>query len=367
MGLFGKFKGEFVDIVEWMDDSQDTMLYRFERHDNEIKYGAKLVVRESQFAVFINMGKIADVFKPGMYELETENLPLLSTLQGWKHGFNSPFKAEVYFVNSKRFTNLKWGTKNPVMMRDQHFGPVRIRGFGSYTIRITHPDKFIKEISGTDQHFTTDEITEQLRNIIVSRFSDVIAESKIPVIDLSANYDELGDLLKKIIESEFAVYGLELTKMLVENISLPKSVEEVIDKRSGMGIVGDMGAYTQFQTANAIEDAANNQGGMAGGGLGMGMGFAMANQMGKANEPNQQAPAQQTAPPPLPAASSYFVAVGGKQAGPYDMNTLQSKIKSAEINKDSLIWKEGMAQWQKAGEVAEVAGLFPAAPPPIPG
>ncbi|MCK5519765.1 MAG: DUF4339 domain-containing protein, partial [Candidatus Marinimicrobia bacterium] len=178
--------------------------------------------------------------------------------------------------------------------------------------------------------------------------------------------------LKKIIESEFAVYGLELTKMLVENISLPKSVEEVIDKRSGMGIVGDMGAYTQFQTANAIEDAANNQGGMAGGGLGMGMGFAMANQMGKANEPNQQAPAQQTAPtapapPPLPAASSYFVAVGGKQAGPYDMNTLQSKIKSAEINKDSLIWKEGMAQWQKAGEVAEVAGLFPAAPPPIPG
>jgi membrane protease subunit (stomatin/prohibitin family) len=196
MGLFNKLKGEFIDVIEWTDSSSDTMVYRFERYGNEIKNGAKLTVRESQAAVFINEGQLADVFKPGMYDLTTANLPVLSTLKGWKHGFESPFKAEVYFVNTKRFTDLKWGTQNPIMLRDKEFGPVRLRAFGSYSIRVTDPAVFLKEIVGTDDDFNKDEVTGQLRNIVVSRFSDALGESGIAVLDLASNYNELGDFLQ---------------------------------------------------------------------------------------------------------------------------------------------------------------------------
>jgi membrane protease subunit (stomatin/prohibitin family) len=367
MGLWDKIKGEFVDIVEWTDESSDTMVYRFERYGNEIKYGAKLVVRESQVVVFINMGKLADVFKPGMYELETENLPILSTLLGWKHGFNSPFKAEVYFVNTRRFTDLKWGTKNPIMMRDAEFGPVRLRAFGAYTIRVCDAEKFIKEIVGTDGHFTKDEITEQLRNIVVSRFSDALAESKIPVLDLAANYNELGEFMTKQISGEFADYGLELPKLLVENISLPPAVEEAIDKRSSMGVVGDLSKYTQFQTANAIQDAAANPSGTAAGGIGMGMGFAMANQMGKAMAPQAQgAPAGGGAPPPLPTEVSYHAAIGGKQSGPFTISVLKQKAQAGEITPKTLVWTKGMAGWTAAGKVADLKSIFGQTPPPLP-
>ena len=285
MGLWDKIRGEFVDIVEWVDDTHDTMVWRFPRHDNEIKYGAQLVVRESQAAVFINEGQLADVFTPGTHTLETKNLPILSTLMGWKHGFHSPFKAEVYFASLRRFTDLKWGTKNPIMLRDSEFGPVRLRAFGNYTIRITDPSVFLKEIVGTDGDFSTDEVTDQLRNIVVSRFTDILGESKIPVLDLAANYDELGDFITQRITEEFRTYGLELTKILVENISLPPAVEEALDKRSSMGVIGNLKAYMQFQAAEALEDAASNPGGgtaAEGMGMGMGMGFAMAKQMGNA-------------------------------------------------------------------------------------
>ncbi|MEJ2649228.1 MAG: SPFH domain-containing protein, partial [Sedimentisphaerales bacterium] len=180
MGLFDKIRGEFIDIVEWTDSSNDTMVYRFQRYNNEIKMGAKLTVREGQVTVFVNKGQIADVFEPGMYTLETDNLPILSTLRGWVHGFNSPFKAEIYFVSTRRFTDLKWGTKHPITLRDAEFGPVRLRAFGTYVIKVVDPRALIREIVGTDGHFTTGEITEQLRNLIVSRFADVIGESKIP-------------------------------------------------------------------------------------------------------------------------------------------------------------------------------------------
>ncbi len=239
MGLFDKLKGEFVDIIEWTDSSRDTMVYRFERYGNEIKNGAKLTVRESQMAVLINEGKIADVFNPGMHELTTQNLPILSTLKGWAHGFNSPFKAEVYFVNTKRFTDLKWGTKNPIMLRDAEFGPIRLRAFGSYSIRVTDPTLFIKEVVGTDGEFTKDEIVDQLRNIVISRFTDALGESKITALDLASNYDELGSFMENKIGGEFGEYGLELVKLLVENISLPPAVEEAIDKRSSMGVLGN--------------------------------------------------------------------------------------------------------------------------------
>jgi len=364
MGILDKIKGELIDIVQWLDPSKDTMVRRFERYGNEIKMGAKLVVREGQVAVFINEGQLADVYKPGTYTLETRNMPVLSTLKGWKHGFHSPFKAEVYFVSTRRFTDRKWGTKNPFMLRDPEFGPVRLRAFGSYGIRVEDAARFIKEIVGTDGHFTTEDITKQLRNLIVSRFTDIIGESKIPVLDMAANYDELGEFVTERIHDDFTEYGMEITKLLVENISLPPAVEEALDKRTSMGVLGNLQQYTQYQAATAMEKAAENEG-MAGGGMSMGMGFAMANQMGQSmgQQPQQQAPA---GPPPLPRQDQYFAAINGQQAGPFGMSELKLKIQSGQVTRDTLVWKEGMAQWTKADEVPAISGMFGATPPPIP-
>jgi membrane protease subunit (stomatin/prohibitin family) len=372
MGFFDKLRGEFIDIIEWTDDSRDTMVFRFDRFENEIKMGAKLIVRESQVAVFINKGKLADIFEPGDYTLETDNMPIMSTLQGWKHGFHSPFKAEVYFVNTRRFTNLKWGTKNPITLRDPEFGPIRIRAFGTYGIKVSNSEKFIKEIVGTDGHFTTDEITDQLRNLIVSRFSDIVGEAKIPVLDMAANYDELGDFITNKIHDDFLEYGIDITKMLVENISLPPAVEEVLDKRSSMGIIGNLNQYTQYQAATAMEKAAENDG-MAGGGMGMGMGFAMANQMGSSvsnNQNNQQAQpviaAPSAAPPPLPQSKMYHIAINGESKGPLPTSQLKALIIDGLMNRESLVWTDGMSNWQKAGEVEGVKKLFSSMPPPLP-
>jgi len=365
MGFFDKLRGEFIDIIEWLDDSRDTMVYRFDRFGNEIKMGAKLIVRESQVAVFINKGKLADVFEPGDYTLETDNLPILSTLQGWKYGFHSPFKAEIYFVNTRRFVDLKWGTKNPITLRDPEFGPTRIRAFGTYAIRVNNAANFIKEIVGTDGHFTTDEITDQLRNLIVSRFADLIGEAKIPILDMAANYDELGEFITGKIHDDFLTYGIDITKMLVENISLPPAVEEVLDKRTSMGIIGNLNQYTQFQAANAMEKAATNDG-MAGGGMGMGMGFAMANQMGQSM--NQQAAPAPTAsaPPPLPQQKSFHVAINGESKGPLPVAQLQGLVNDGSMTRESLVWTDGMANWQKASEVDDLKKLFSATPPPLP-
>ena len=379
MGLWDRIRGEFIDIVEWTDDSGDTMVYRFERYGNEIKYGAQLTVRPGQTAVFVNEGQIADVFPPGRHVLETQNLPILSTLQGWKYGFNSPFKAEVYFAKTTRFTDLKWGTKNPVMLRDREFGPVRLRAFGTYVVRVADPAVFIREIVGTDGHFTTDEIVNQLRNLIVTRFTNAIGSAGIPVLDLAGNNDQLGSFVSEKIAPEFAAYGLELTKLLVENISLPSAVEQALDQRTKMGVIGDLGRYTQFQTANAIEAAAvNPAGGMAAGGMGMGMGFAMAQQMTQAmGQPQNQAPGPWGAPPgaaggaamppPLPPAVQFFVALGGQQAGPFDMPRLQQEAQSGQLTPATLVWRQGMAAWTPAAQVPELASLFQAAaPPPLP-
>lgn len=370
MGLFDKIKGEFIDVIEWTDDSRDTLVYRFERHGNEIKNGAQLTVREGQTAVFIDEGQLADVFGPGMYDLETENLPLLATLKGWKHGFESPFKAEVYFVNTRQFTDQKWGTKNPVTMRDPEFGPVRVRAFGTYAMRVSDPGLFIKEIVGTDGHFTTSDVTDQVRNILVARFSDAMASSGIPVLDMAAHYDELGEKLAGKISTDMGEYGIELRMLLVENISLPPAVEEALDKRTSMGVLGDLDAYTKFQTAEAIGDAANNPGagGMMAGGMGAGLGFAMANQFTQQGQ--QQAPAQgqpaASAPPPLPKAASYFAAINGEQAGPFDAASLQQQIDSGAVTRETLVWKDGMANWTAAADVDDVAKLFSATPPPLP-
>lgn len=365
MGLWDKIKGEFVDIIEWTDSSNDTMVYRFERYGNEIKYGAKLVVRESQVAVFINEGTLADVFLPGTHTLETQNLPILSTLKGWKHGFSSPFKAEVYFVNTRQFVDQKWGTKNPIMLRDPEFGVVRLRAFGTYAIRVDDAPTFIKEIVGTDGHFTTDEVTSQLRNLVVSRFTDILGESKIPALDLAANYDEFGEFVVQKIGHEFKELGILLTKLLIENISLPPEVEKALDKRTSMGAVGNLDAYTKFQAATAMEKAADNPGGTASEGMGLGMGFVMANQLGQSMQGGAQ-PAPGNTPPPPPPALAFHVAVNGQTTGPFDMNALQQQVQAGQFTPKSMVWRQGMAGWSAAEGVAELASLFAAPPPPPP-
>lgn len=362
MALWEKVTAELLDIIEWTDDSSDTMVWRFPRFDNEIKYAAQLIVRQSQAAVFVNMGKIADVYHPGKYKLITENMPVLTTLMGWKYGFHSPFKAEVYFVNTKNFTNLKWGTKNPVILRDPEFGPVRVRAFGSYVIKVSDPARFINEIAGTGGHFTVDEIADQLRNLVVTRFSDLVAESGIPLLDLASKYDELSKSLTGKVLPEFAEYGLEVTKILVENIALPPEVEAALDKKSSMGIIGDMDTYLKFQSGTAMEAAANNPGGEASAGVGMGIGFAMANQLGKAMNPQS---AVNATPPPLAAPKQYFIGKDGRQSGPFDSEAIVRSITDGSIGRETLLWTAGMEKWEQAGQFAEFTRLFTTPPPLI--
>lgn len=293
MGIFDAIRSQFIEVIEWLDDSGNTMLYRFPVQGQEIKNGAKLTVRESQAAVFVFQGQIADVFPPGLHTIDGGNTPILTKLGAWKYGFNSPFKAEVYFVNTKQFTDLKWGTPNPVMMRDADFGMVRLRGFGIYSIRVADPSAFIREIAGTNARFETEDIEGQLKRTLVSGFSDALAESKIAALDLASNYDELSKFTRSKLNDEFKSFGLELAKFVVENISLPQEVEAAMDKRTSMGVIGDVGRYAQFQAADAMRDAAQNPDGGAGTGAGLGAGFAignaMAGAMANAMSQNQQA------------------------------------------------------------------------------
>lgn len=362
MGIWDKIKGEFIDIIEWTDDSTDTMVYRFERQGNEIKYGAKLTVRESQVAVFVEEGKFADVFPPGMYTLETANLPILSTLKGWKHGFNSPFKSEVYFVNTKRFNDLKWGTKNPIMMRDQDFGMVRVRAFGTYAMKVKDAKLFLQEIVGTNWQFTSDQISEQLRNYVVTGFAEALAETSMPVLDLFSHYDDMGATLAKMVDTKVGNLGIEILDLMVENVSVPPEVEAAIDTRSKMGAVGNLDNYMKFQAGEAMVKGAENPGGM--GGIGAQMAAGMM--VGQSVQQSTQAPPAAATPPPMPAAKTYHVAVNGQQTGPFTMEQLNSMVSSGGLTKESLVWSAGMAEWQKASEVSELSGLFGSVPPPVP-
>ena len=280
MALKDFVRSQFIEVIEWLDDSGDTIVYRFPVQAQEIKMGARVTVREGQFAVFVSEGRIADVFNPGLHTLSTRNLPILTKLRAWKHGFNSPFKAEVYFVSSRQFTDQKWGTSNPVMLRDEELGPIRLRAFGIFSFKVHDPAVFMKEIVGTEGHFTTEEINGQLKRLTVSGFSDLLAESNIPAFDLASKYDELSSKAQAKLDSEFKSHGLTLSKFYVENISLPPEVEEMIDKRASMGVAGDLNRFTRFQTAKAIESAAENPGGgAAAAGVGIGAGAAMGQSM----------------------------------------------------------------------------------------
>lgn len=365
MGLLDKLRNEFIDIVEWTEPSDnDILCYRFPRYQNEIKNGAQLTVREGQAAVFVSEGQIADVFTPGMYTLETKNLPILSTIKGWKYGFNSPFKAEVYFVSTRQWTDKKWGTQNPVLMRDPEFGPVRVRAFGTYAFRVSDPATFLRQLVATDPSFESYEIANQLRNVIVSRIVDALAQSKIALLDLAGNYEKVSLVAKERVAPELQAMGLTVTQFFVENVSLPPEVEQMLDKRSSMAVLGNLDQYTRFQTANAIQDAANNPGGVAGAGAGLGAGVAIGGAMADALRGTHAAGGS---PPPLPAGGvQFFVGVNGSQTGPFDLAALAAKVRAGEISRQTLVWRAGMGGWTAAEGVAELQPLFAAVPPPLP-
>ena len=275
----GFIKTNLLKVIEWLDDSQDTIVYRFPMDGRQIQWGSKLTVRESQVAIFLNKGKIADIFGPGMYTLQTSNLPIFTQLMSWGYGFKSPFYADVYFVNTKQFTNQRWGTSNPITMRDKDFGTIRLRGYGSYAFKVTNPETFMKELLGTNSTFTTDDIESYLKSIIVSSISDTIAESKISALDIASNLLEFSNVATETLSSTFTNLGLELTKLIIENISFPEEVEKAIDTRSSMGVLSDkMDTFVKYQSAHAIRDAANNQG-TAGLGAQLGSGFALGEMM----------------------------------------------------------------------------------------
>lgn len=292
MGLFGFFKSQFIEVIEWTDSSTNTMVYRFPVENNEIKMGAELTVRESQVAIFVNEGEIADVFGPGRHLLYTQNMPILTKLKSWKHGFESPFKAEVYFVNTKQFVNQKWGTSNPIMMRDAEFGMIRLRGYGIYSYRVSEPTVFLKELFGTSASYETSAIEEQLKKMIVSGLTDLFAESKISALDLAMHYDELSAQGQAKMKQRFSAFGFDITSLYIENLSLPEEVEKAMDKRTTMGVLGDMNQYQQYQAAEAIREAARNEGGgLAGAGAGLGAGAALGGVMANAFASGNQQPA----------------------------------------------------------------------------
>ena len=292
MGLFNFVKGNLLKSLEWVDNSTDTIVYKYPMDGRKIQWGSKLTVRESQVAVFLNKGKIADVFGPGMYTLQTSNLPLLTQIMSWGYGFKSPFVADVYFINTKQFTNERWGTSNPITMRDKDFGTIRLRGYGNYAFRVKDAALFMKELLGTNSTFTTDDISSYLKSIIVSSISDTIAESKIAALDIASNLIEFSKVATETLAENFTNLGLELTKLVIENISFPEEVEKAIDTRSSMGVLSDkMDTFVKYQSANAIRDAAKNEG-MGGLGTQLGAGVAISEMMRESLKPSaESAPA----------------------------------------------------------------------------
>ena len=366
MGIFDFLTGEFIDVIHWVDDTRDTMVSRFQREGHEIKYGAKLTVREGQAAVFVHEGRLADVFTPGLYMLETNNMPIMTTLQHWDHGFKSPFKSEIYYVNTTRFNDLKWGTKNPIICRDPEFGPVRLRAFGTYSVRVVDPAKFLTEIVGTDGEFTMDEISFQIRNIIVQEFSRTVARSGIPVLDMAANTRELGQLVAKEIAAQLAEYGLAIPELYIENISLPPAVEEVMDKRSAMGVIGNLNEYMQFQTAEAM-----GREGAGAAAIQTGLGAGMGMQMAAAAGPWGAVPAATTpaavAPPPAPVEHVWHIAADGNTTGPLSKAAMGRMATDGALTRETFVWTAGQDGWKKADDVRELAQLFTILPPPPPG
>jgi membrane protease subunit (stomatin/prohibitin family) len=366
MGIIAKLKGELVDIIEWLDDSRSTLAWRFPRYENEIKNGAELIVREGQRAVFVYRGQLADQFGPGHYELVTENLPILSTLQGWSHGFRSPFRSEVYFINSRPVTDLRWGTPSPVTVRDPDFTMVQVRANGLCVLRIADPEIFLREVIGTDSSVSTEEIAELLRRVISQAFSDMVLETGLGVIDLQGRQTELAGRLKDYVQERVDdEFGLRIDD-IVMTITLPEEVTQAMTRGVARGVeqaryldnVGPMDRLQQGAAAEAMVAAAHNEGGGAG------------NMMAAGTQQPQyhQQAAPQAGPPPLPAAQQFHVEINGQAAGPYTPDQLRPFVAGGQLTPATLVWANGMAGWAAAQAVPALAGLFaPAGPPPLPG
>lgn len=290
MGLMDYLKTQLLDIIEWQDDSRDTLSYRFPDEDKEIKRGAQLIVRESQVAQFVYLGQFGDTFGPGKWTLTTDNIPILSTLKGWKYGFESPFKADIYFVTTRLFAGNKWGTANPVMMRDPDFGIVRVRAYGTFDFKVVDPRLFLREVAGTDHQFRLDEFADTMRSRVVSVFSDALASANVPVLDVASRYQDLGEALLPLINPAMtAKYGLEIPSFVIENVSLPPEVEQAIDKRSSMAAIGNLNDYVKFQMAESM--TRGEGGGMAANAAQLGAGLAMGQQIMQGLAAGQGAPA----------------------------------------------------------------------------
>ncbi|MBI3269072.1 MAG: SPFH domain-containing protein [Planctomycetes bacterium] len=360
MGILDFIKNQAIDVISWLDDSTDTLCYRFQTNGQEIKRGAQLTVREGQAAIFVHEGQMGDVFKPGLFTLTTQNIPILTKLSSWKYGFESPFKAEVYFVSTKPYIDMKWGTATPVALRDADFGIVRVRAHGIYTIQIVDPALFFKSYVGTDGYFTIEKIQGQLRTTLVSSFTTTLGQAKIPVLDLAAKYEEIGATLQQRMDPEFRKTGVSLVKLVIESVTMPEEVEKAIDARSSMGAVGNLGAYTQYQAAQAMREAAHNPG-MGGAFVGMGAGMGMGQIMSQS-----MAASGMGAPPPAPATAEaqYHLAGPMGQQGPMPLAAAVGTIRAnpgAAIN----VWAAGMASWQPWQQVPALAAQM--GPPPAPG
>jgi excisionase family DNA binding protein len=331
MSILNFIKGELIDIIEWTDDSRDTLSYRFPDDDKEIKNGAQLIVRESQQVQFVAAGKYADLFAPGKHTLVTENIPVLSTILGWKYGFNSPFKCDVYYINTRLFTGNKWGTSNPVMMRDKDFGVVRLRAFGTYDFKIVDPQKFLKEVAGTDQNFRLDEFADTMRSRIVSVFTDALATAAVPALDVASRYAEMGEALLPIINPSVQdKYGIEITSFLLENVSVPPEVEQAIDKRSSMGVIGNLNDYVKYQMGQAM-----GQGGDAASAATvpatMAMGFGMAQEMMRGMQTGGAAPAAATATPTAAATPDVLTPEQAAQMLSVSVEDVMASIASGDL------------------------------------
>ncbi|MGI8758942.1 MAG: SPFH domain-containing protein [Acidimicrobiales bacterium] len=387
MGLINKLRGELVDIIEWIDDSRSTLAWRFPRYNNEIKNGAQLIVREGQRAVFVYRGQLADSFDPGPHELTTENLPVLSTLAGWKHGFNSPFRSEVYFINTRPVTDLRWGTAQPVTVRDPDFGMVQVRANGLCVVKIQDIEIFLREVIGTDSDVQAEEIAELLRRVITLAFSDMVMATGQGAIDLQGRQVELSEMLREFVtERVDEEFGLVVTEITM-NISLPDEITQAMTAGVARGVeekgyltnLGPIDRYQQVRAADAILAAAANPGGGTTGdfvqaGLGVALAGQMAGQMQAAMSPGAGAGtagiAGTATPPPLPGGARFHVDAGGQPGGPFDLQQLQAAVANGQVGSTTLVWSEGMAGWAAAGTVPALSGLFAvpeAMPPPLPG
>jgi membrane protease subunit (stomatin/prohibitin family) len=377
MGLWDKLKqhagAQLLEVIDWMDASNDTLVYRYPTFNQAITDNSKLVVREGQACVFVAEGRLSEVFGPGTYKLDTKNAPVMRFFQSIVYSLEEPYKGDIYFVSTRQFTDNGWGTATPVMLRDAEFGPTRIRAYGVFSYRITDPGTFLRQLVGTDGLFTTDEINGQLKKKLVGSLASVVGKSQIAVLDLAANYQDLGDKLRDDINPIFAEsYGITLTDFTIQSISLPEEVEKALDTRTKMGVLGNLDAYTKLKAADAIEHAAKNPG-MGGLGASMGVGFGVGNQVGAQIAQAHQQPGQFDpqagmqgggAPPPLPQSQAWHYNGPSGQATLSPSEVVQRIAAAPTAN--HLVWRSGFAEWKSWRDVPELASQVPAAPPPMP-